>query len=60
MLSDRDRLIARLREEFPDRAPSLGLSAEEVWFRAGQAHVVRFVNAWVEEEDRIQRGEETD
>lgn len=40
--------MRRLREEFPDRAPSLGLSAEEVWFRSGQVHVVRFLETLFE------------
>lgn len=38
-----DRLVAELAQQFPDRAPSLDLSEKEVWFRAGQVSVVRWL-----------------
>lgn len=36
-------LITRLEESFPDKRPSLNESDREVWFKTGQASVVRFL-----------------
>lgn len=33
-------LIAELRRTYPQRHPKLGMTVEEVWFRAGQSSVV--------------------
>ena len=35
------RLIVHLEALYPDRAPNPGMCMEEVWFKAGQAAVVR-------------------
>ena len=34
-------LVAEMAIKFPDQAPSLEMEEKEVWFRAGQASVVR-------------------
>jgi hypothetical protein len=36
-------LVEELAKKFPDQAPDLDLSEKEVWFRAGQVSVVRFL-----------------
>ena len=36
-----DHLLDELKRLFPDASPQLGTPPEEVWFRAGQASVVR-------------------
>ncbi len=38
-----DRMVAELAKKFPDQAPSLDLTDREVWFRAGQVSVVRYL-----------------
>jgi hypothetical protein len=38
-----DRLVMALAQQFPDVAPDLQWDEKEVWFRAGQASVVRFL-----------------
>ena len=38
-----DNLLNELRRMFPDKCPALGVAQEEVWYRAGQASVVRKV-----------------
>jgi hypothetical protein len=46
-----DRLVAELAKKFPDQAPSLDLSDKEVWFRAGQVSVVRYLKKVATEQD---------
>lgn len=36
-------LVAEMAIKFPDQAPSLEMEEKEVWFRAGQASVVRWL-----------------
>lgn len=38
-------LLDTLNERFPERSAELGWSEKEVWFRAGQREVIRFLNA---------------
>ena len=42
------KLLTALAEKFPDKSPSLDFSDKEVWFRAGQASVVRYLDAQYE------------
>ena len=37
------RLVAAMASEFPDQAPSLEWSEKEIYFRAGQVSVVRWL-----------------
>ena len=46
-----DRLVTELAKKFPDQAPSLDLSDKEVWFRAGQVSVVRYLKKVATEQD---------
>ena len=46
------RLIAILAEKFPDKSPSLDFSDKEVWYRAGQAAVVRYLVAQQEAQEQ--------
>lgn len=39
-----------LAQQFPDRAPDLQWTEKEVWFRSGQASVVRFLIARLQEQ----------
>ena len=36
-----EHLINELRMLFPDQSPTLGMPRDEIWFRAGQASVVK-------------------
>ena len=38
-----EKVIDLLAEQFPDQAPSMDLTDKEVWFRAGQVSVVRWL-----------------
>lgn len=42
-------LLASLKDLFPDRCPTLGTPLESVWFEAGQANVVAFLQMAFEE-----------
>tara|TARA_R100000152_G_C6758339_1_gene182213 strand:+ start:995 stop:1186 length:192 start_codon:yes stop_codon:yes gene_type:complete len=46
------KLVAALAEKFPDKSPSLDFSDKEVWFRAGQASVVRYLAAQQEAQEQ--------
>ena len=46
------KLLAVLAEKFPDKSPSLDFSDKEVWFRAGQASVVRYLIAQHEAQEQ--------
>jgi hypothetical protein len=39
------QLIERLQELFPDRCPRLDESDRNVWYKSGQAAVVRFLES---------------
>ena len=45
-----ERLVSALSEQFPDKAPELGLMEKEVWFKAGQASVIRWLRSKYEEQ----------
>jgi len=45
-----ERLVSVLAQQFPDRAPDLQWTEKEVWFRSGQASVVRFLIAKLQEQ----------
>ena len=42
--------MAVLAVKFPDQAPDMDLSEKEVWFRAGQVSVVRWLAAKLDEQ----------
>ena len=44
------RLVSALAQQFPDRAPDLQWTEKEVWFRSGQASVVRYLIAVMQEQ----------
>jgi hypothetical protein len=46
-----EQLIAALGAQFPERAAELDWSEKEVWFRAGQVSVVRWLAAKLEEQE---------
>ena len=45
-----ERLIVHLQQQFPDKCPDLDLSEKEVWFKAGQASVARWLQRRYEEQ----------
>lgn len=45
-----EQLIAALAAQFPERAAELDWSEKEVWFKGGQASVVRFLASKLEEQ----------
>jgi hypothetical protein len=45
-----DQLVAALAAQFPERAADLDWSEKEVWFRAGQVSVVRWLAAKLKEQ----------
>ena len=45
-----ERLVSALAQQFPDRAPDLQWTEKEVWFRSGQASVVRFLVTAMQEQ----------
>ena len=46
----RDRLVAALAVEFPDRSPDLEWSDREIMFRAGQVSVVKWLSQKLEDQ----------
>ena len=46
-----ERLVAALATKFPDQAPDLDSSEKEVWFKAGQVSVVRWLASKLEEQE---------
>lgn len=48
-----ERLVAVLATKFPDQAPDLDCPDREVWFRAGQVSVVRWLASKLEEQENI-------
>lgn len=53
------QLLEALEKNFPDRAPELRFTDHEVWFKAGQAAVVRFLRAVFEEQTNPVHVEDT-
>jgi hypothetical protein len=45
-----ERLVSALAQQFPDRAPDLQWTEKEVWFRSGQASVVRYLITKMQEQ----------
>lgn len=52
------RLISHLEALYPDRAPNPGMVMEEVWFKAGQAAVVRHLSDLFERQQELNLGYE--
>ena len=46
-----ERLIAALDEQFPDQCPDLSLSEKEVWFKSGQASVIKWLKRRLVEQE---------
>tara|TARA_Y100001970_G_C14166319_1_gene821498 strand:+ start:113 stop:304 length:192 start_codon:yes stop_codon:yes gene_type:complete len=46
-----ERLVAALSEQFPDQCPDLSLSEKEVWFKSGQASVIKWLKRRLEEQE---------
>lgn len=46
-----EQLIAALGAQFPERAAELDWNEKEVWYRAGQVSVVRWLAAKLEEQE---------
>jgi hypothetical protein len=44
-------MVAALAAQFPERAADLDWSEKEVWFRAGQVSVVRWLASKLEEQE---------
>ena len=47
------RLITHLEALYPDRAPNPGMCMEDVWFKAGQAAVVRHLADMYERQQEL-------
>ena len=45
-----ERLVAALATQFPERSADLDWSEKEVWFKAGQCDVVRWLAQKLEEQ----------
>lgn len=45
-----ERFVSALAEQFPDKSPDLTQEEKEVWFKAGQASVVRWLRIKYEEQ----------
>lgn len=45
------KLIGYLQGKFPDKSPNLSDSEKEVWFKAGQASVVKHLEVLLKEQD---------
>ena len=52
------RLIQHLEALYPDRCPNPGMHIEEVWFKAGQASVVRYLIDMYERQQELAMGYE--
>lgn len=46
------KVIGLLAEQFPDQAPSMDLTEKEVWFRAGQVSVVRWLKKRLDDQQQ--------
>lgn len=46
-----EQLIAALATQFPERSADLDWNEKEVWFKAGQVSVVRWLAAKLEEQE---------
>lgn len=45
-----ERLVRELRTQFPDQAPDLSMNEKEIWFKAGQVSVIRWLATRLEEQ----------
>lgn len=52
------KVISLLAEQFPDQAPSMDLTEKEVWFRAGQVSVVRWLKKRLDDQQQSPFGVE--
>jgi hypothetical protein len=46
-----EQLVAALAAQFPDQAPDLDWNEKQVWFKAGQVSVVRWLASKLEEQE---------
>ena len=53
-----ERLISHLEALYPDRCPDPGMEINEVWFKAGQASVVRHLTGIYESQQELAMGYE--
>lgn len=51
-----ERLVAVLAETFPDQSPTLDMTEKEVWFAAGNAHVIKWLKLKLDEQIKQNRG----
>lgn len=47
-----EKVVSLLAEQFPDQAPSMDMTEKEVWFRAGQVSVVRWLKKHREDQQQ--------
>ncbi len=47
-----EKMVGLLAEQFPDQAPSMDMTEKEVWFRAGQVSVVRWLKKHREDQQQ--------
>lgn len=47
-----ERLVAALATEFPDQAPDLSWNEREIWYKAGQVSVIRWLAAKLEDQQQ--------
>ena len=47
-----ERLVAALGAKFPDQSPTLEMTEKEVWFAAGNAHVIKWLALKLEEQNQ--------
>ena len=51
-----ERLVAALGARFPDPSTTLEMSEKEVWFAAGNAHVIKWLALRLEEQEQQNLG----
>lgn len=47
-----EQLVAAIATQFPDQSADIDWSEKEVWFKAGQVSVVRWLAAKLEEQEQ--------
>jgi len=51
-----ERLVAALGAKFPDQSPTLDMTEKEIWFAAGNAHVIKWLSLKLEEQSEQNLG----
>ncbi len=51
-----ERLVAALGAKFPDQSPTLDMTEKEIWFAAGNAHVIKWLSLKLEEQSEQDLG----